>query len=233
MTHWLSSYVIFVVVAFGSAWLADQLVGLTAPGDTCEGLLLTLTVSLMGLLFLLAIVYLRIAMAAILRERWPDFLRRRPWLHPVGVGCLVFSISTPFVFLAGPQSALAYGERVVVTEALSRSVPLQRAVEDYFARTGQLPQSLAELAVGSETAPAFSALRAVSLMPGGALRLAFGSARYPDVNARHILLVPQIEGSVLSGWDCRGGDLPAGLRPLACRASSVCEAFGYQVAADR
>jgi hypothetical protein len=230
MKRWIFHYAIFLLVALGGVWLADSLVGLTAPGDACAGLLLTATVGLMGLLFLLAVAYLRIALVAILNERWPTVIRRRPWLHPVGVGCLVFSIATPFVFLAGPRSSLAYGERVIVTEALSRSVPVQRAVEAYFARTGQLPPSLDLLPVRITTEPAFSALRKVSLQKDGGLRLDLGTGRYPAVDQRHILLLPRVEGSRFTGWDCRGGDLPAGLRPPRCRASSVCETLGYEAA---
>lgn len=227
MTRWLAHCAIFLLVALGGAWCTDRLVGLIAPGDACEGVLLTGTVGLMGVLFLGAVAYLRVALVAMLHERWPRFVRQRPWLHPLGIGCLAFSLSTPFIFLAGPRSSLAYGERVLVTEAIARSEPLQRAVEDYFARHGRLPPSLEELPVHIDTDPGPSALHRVRLAEGGGLRLELATRRYPALDAHHILLEPRVKGSRFTGWDCRGGDLPAGLRPLRCRANSVCEALGY------
>jgi len=228
MMRWFLYYLVFLIVAFGGAWLSDQLVALISPGDACEGLLLTVTVGLMSVLFLASVAYLRVALVAMLHERWPGFMRRRPWLHPIGAGCLVFSISTPFIFLAGPRSSVAYGERVAVTEALTRSVPLQRAMEAYFAQNGRLPPRLEDLPLRLEEPPAFSALHEVTLEAGGRLRLSLVTERYPSLDQHHILLEPQLEGSRFVGWDCRGGDLPAGVRPLRCRASSVCEVIGYR-----
>jgi hypothetical protein len=232
MMRWLLYYVLFLFVAFGGAWLSDQLVALISPGDACEGMLLTVTVGLMSVLFLLSVAYLRVALVAMLHERWPAFIRRRSWLHPIGAGCLVFSISTPFIFLAGPRSSVAYGERVAVTEALTRSVPLQRAVEAYFTEHGRLPPRIEDLGLRFDRPPAFSALQDVTLQPGG-LRLDLATTRYPSLDAHHILLAPRVEGSRFVGWDCRGGDLAAGVRPLRCRASSVCEVFGYQAVEAR
>lgn len=227
LLRWSLNYLLFLLVAFGGAFIADQLVGLIAPGDVCEGLLLTVTVGFLTTLFLVAIVYLRIAVIAMLHERWPEWMQGRLWWHAVGAGTLVFSISTPFIFLAGPQSSLAYGERVIVTEALSRSVPLQRALERYWLAAHQLPQSMDDLDTVWKQDQSPSVLEKVALSDDGSLRLELRSTRYPRLEGRHIHLKPLIDNGVLMGWDCRGGDVPASVRPLRCRATSVCSVLGY------
>ena len=224
---WVLNYCLFLLVAIGGAWLTDQMVGLIAPGDACEGLLLWFTVGFLCLLFFIAIAYLRIAIVAMLHERWPAWFKGHSYLHAIGAGCLAFSIATPFIFLAGPKSSLIYGERVIVAEAIARSVPLQRAIERYWRERERLPQKLEDLDTRWKRDSGPSALASIELTATGGLKLGLISRRYPRLDGHSIELQPLLRPGEVSGWDCRKGDIPSVVRPANCRTESVCGVFGY------
>jgi uncharacterized RDD family membrane protein YckC/Tfp pilus assembly protein PilE len=140
-------------------------------------------------------------------------VRREPgkgipsWLVGVIAGIV------PAIFVVGILAAIAipayadYVMRAKVAEGRMRSAPLQVAVQEAYARTGQLPVDESQLEKGSFPA-AGSALSyrngriEISLNTGGRQAL--------------LTLTPKVDGNRIR-WTCGGEDIRPGQLPADCR----------------
>ncbi|HEX8012907.1 MAG TPA: pilin [Casimicrobiaceae bacterium] len=129
-----------------------------------------------------------------------------------GAGTLLFVAS-----LAGPILQTAYqeqGVRAKVLQAIGAMKPLQRQVEDNWARTHSIPQRPDYGAVRKQEGYTF--VQAVDLNAGnGRVRFVLGSA-VPELQGRSILLAPAVDGWQKLRWLCIPIDIPVAYVPAAC-----------------
>ena len=117
----------------------------------------------------------------------------------------------------GPRLQIAYhahSVRVKLEQVIAAVKPLQRQVEDNWARAGSIPQR-----------PDYGALRAhaaYALVDGvdlnarnGRVRVDLGSA-LPELQGRSILLAPAVDASQKLRWLCVPIDIPTAYVPAAC-----------------
>ena len=130
----------------------------------------------------------------------------------LGVGTLLFVAS-----LIGPRLQLAHHAhemRVKLAQVLAAVKPLQRQVEDDWARTGAIPQRPDYGAVRIH--PAYALLYGVDLNPrNGRVRVDLGNA-VPELEGRSILLAPAVDAWLKLRWLCVPIDIPAAYVPAIC-----------------
>ena len=129
-----------------------------------------------------------------------------------GVGTLLFVGS-----LAGPRLQTAYhehGMRAKIAQAISAVKPLQRQVEDAWARTRSIPQRPDYGAVRAQEG--YALVQAVDLnASNGRVRLDLGSA-VPELEGKSILLAPAVDAWQKLRWLCIPIDIPVSYVPTAC-----------------
>jgi hypothetical protein len=130
----------------------------------------------------------------------------------LGVGTLLFVAS-----LVGPRLQLAYhahGMRVKLEQVMAAVKPLQRQVEDDWARTRSIPQRPDYGVV--RTHQAYALVDGVDLNPrNGRVRVDLGNA-VPELEGRSILLAPAIDAWQKLRWLCVPIDIPTAYVPAAC-----------------
>ncbi|GEM_PF-271440 len=209
-------------LVLAGAWLADRLIGLILPGDPCHDLLMFVTVGYFSVVFLAAMLYLVGLTLRITRPHRRHLLPRRTATHVLGCAALGFSALTPFIVLHGPHSGVAYGERVAVTEALGRTVLLQQALAAFWRAHGRFPADVQELAWVPPDQSTASSVRRIAFDALGHITIEFASRRYTHLDGRTLVLRPQWQAGQWL-WNCQGGNLSDGQRPVICRRRAVCQ----------
>jgi hypothetical protein len=129
-----------------------------------------------------------------------------------GAGTLLFVGS-----LAGPRLQTAYhehGMRTKIAQAIAAVKPLQRQVEDAWARTRSIPQRPDYGAVRAQEG--YALVQAVDLnASNGRVRLDLGST-VPELAGKSILLAPAVDAWQKLRWLCIPIDIPASYVPAAC-----------------
>jgi hypothetical protein len=129
-----------------------------------------------------------------------------------GTGTLLFVGS-----LAGPPLQAAFHEhslRAKVAQAIAAVKPLQRQVEEDWARTRSIPQRPDYGAVRAQDG--YAMVQAVDLNArSGRVRVDLGPA-VPELQGRSILLAPAVDAWQKLRWLCIPIDIPASYVPAAC-----------------
>jgi hypothetical protein len=119
--------------------------------------------------------------------------------------------------LAGPRLQTAYHEhsmRAKIAQAIAAMKPLQRQVEEDWARTRSIPQRPDYGAVRAHEG--YALVQAVDLNArNGRVRVDLGPA-VPELQGRSILLAPAVDAWQKLRWLCIPIDIPVSYVPAAC-----------------
>ena len=119
--------------------------------------------------------------------------------------------------LAGPRLQAAYhehGTRTKIAQAIAAMKPLQRQVEDEWARTRSIPQRPDYGAVRAHEG--YAMIQAVDLNArNGRVRVDLGPA-VPELQGKSILLAPAVDAWQKLRWLCIPIDIPDTYVPAAC-----------------
>jgi hypothetical protein len=130
----------------------------------------------------------------------------------LGSGTLLFAAS-----LIGSRLQIAHHAhdiQVKIEQVMSAVKPLQRQVEDAWARAGSIPQRPDYRAVRAHHA--YALVEGVDLNSAtGRVRVDLGNA-VPELEGRSILLAPAVDAWQKLRWLCVPIDIPAAYVPAAC-----------------
>jgi hypothetical protein len=119
--------------------------------------------------------------------------------------------------IIGPRLQSAYhahGMRVKLEQVIAAVKPLQRQVEDNWARARSIPQRPDYAAVRAHQA--YALVDGIDLNArNGRVRVDFGSA-LPELQGRSILLAPAVDAWQKLRWLCVPIDIPIAYVPAAC-----------------
>jgi uncharacterized membrane protein YhaH (DUF805 family) len=149
--------------------------------------------------------------------------RYGPPTPPNGLGVILGACVAPLTVVAGILAAVAipayqgYGDRARVSEVILSGSSWRTAVNEHYARTGRLPNTVADLS--REAVPAAADGRhpaSASLGADGVITLSISRHMGRQLAEKTVVLRPRIESDALH-WDCTGGTLEPRFRPASCR----------------
>lgn len=101
--------------------------------------------------------------------------------------------------------------RAQTSEAFSVVAPIRRAVDEYWATTGELPDSNSQAAVGPQSDYAGKYVRGVNVLEDGVIQIELS-------NSGHIVFTPSTgEGRHILIWTCNSPDIAPQHLPGECR----------------
>ncbi len=140
--------------------------------------------------------------------------------HPGSRGFTLIELLT-IVFIIGILLVIAlptylnYSNRAKLAEALGLSAPVRRAVDEYWATHGDLPDSSSVAAVGPAADYSGRYVAGITVIQDGVIQISLDDA---SLNFGHLLLTPTTAGSskVLI-WVCSSSDIAPQHLPRDCR----------------